>query len=449
MPRVNLTEKTVAKLPAPTKTGKPMLYWDNGPKAVRGFGVLCSGKSHTKSYIAQRDLPGGRSRRVTIAGVNEISLDEARKQAADMLVDMRRGLDPKAKKETLTLRSVLDSYRKAHAHRLRARSDESYRESVERYLPDWLDRPLVEITRDMVEKQHKQIAEGIEAAHRAKTAEAVKRYEAKAEKAKGWPQAVERYKAKAAAAAARKPYSGHATANATMRALRMLWNYAADKNPTIGPNPVRLKKEWFHVRRRTRLVRADDLSKFYEAMMALSNAVQRDYLRLILFTGLRRSEAAALRWDPDIDLKARVIRIPAPTTKADRKLDLPMCDVVHAMLVARRALGDTKYVFPADSGSGHVEEPKFACEQIAEACGVRISPHDLRRTFVTTAESIDMSTIALKALVNHALPDDVTSGYVVMTAERLREPAQKVCDKLKMLCGIVEPAGENVARLTG
>jgi hypothetical protein len=50
-------------------------------------------------------------------------------------------------------------------------------------------------------------------------------------------------------------------------------------------------------------------------------------------------------------------------------------------------------------------------------------------------------------LINHSLGRDVTSGYIQMTAERLREPAQRVCDKLKTLCGIAEPAGKTVARL--
>ena len=44
--------------------------------------------------------------------------------------------------------------------------------------------------------------------------------------------------------------------------------------------------------------------------------------------------------------------------------------------------------------------------------------------------------MALKALVNHSLGSDVTEGYVQMNAERLREPAQRVADKLKKLCGI-------------
>ncbi len=41
----------------------------------------------------------------------------------------------------------------------------------------------------------------------------------------------------------------------------------------------------------------------------------------------------------------------------------------------------------------------------------------------------------------------MTANYVQMTVERLREPAQRVADRLKQLCGIAAPEGDNVARI--
>ena len=76
----------------------------------------------------------------------------------------------------------------------------------------------------------------------------------------------------------------------------------------------------------------------------------------------------------------RVIRV--PDTKANKPLDLPMTDVVYSILSARRAIGDTTYVFPANSKSSHVEEPKFALGEVAAACGdeqQRKSPPASRR----------------------------------------------------------------------
>src|SRR5262245_37901428 len=114
MPRIKLTQKAVDKLKAPTQNGAPVIYWDTG---LKGFGLLVSGKTATKTYIAQRDLPGGRTRRVSIASVQETSLAEARERAAKVLLDMRTGIDPKQQRRACanaTMR-VLESVRKHQA----------------------------------------------------------------------------------------------------------------------------------------------------------------------------------------------------------------------------------------------------------------------------------------------------------------------------------------------
>jgi integrase len=389
MPQIRLTQKSIAKLKAPDPSGRQMLHWDS---ELRGFAVLCSGKSNSKTYIAQRDLPNGNTRRVTVGAVNEISLEVARERAANTLDDIRRGLDPKEKKKAVaaTLRSTLDTYLAARKD-LRPASIKAYRTGVERYLEAWLDWPLRDITSERVEVRHSEIA---------------------AEIGKG-----ERYK-------------GMTTANATMRALRAIWNFAADRTPDLPPNPVRrLRRQWYPEPRRERIVR-------------------RDHILLMLFTGLRLSESASLRWE-DIDLIQRIIKVPAASTKAKRPLSLPMSDFVRDLLVARRAIGNAGFVFPAPGKAGHIVDPSFSLKTVAEASGIKVSAHDLRRTYVTVAESMDISPMAIKALVNHSVGSDVTSGYAIMTTERLREAAQRVCDKLKKLCGVVTPAGENVAKLKG
>jgi integrase len=161
---------------------------------------------------------------------------------------------------------------------------------------------------------------------------------------------------------------------------------------------------------------------------------------------MRKEEAASLRWD-DVDFAAKVIRVPATRTKTGTKLDLPMSDFVHALLVARRATGREKYIFSADSKTGHLMEPRQSLDSIFKATGIEVTTHDLRRTFLTVAESCDISPLALKALVNHSIGGGVTEGYIVMTNERLRAPAQRVADRLQELCGITAVADEKVKKL--
>jgi integrase len=94
---------------------------------------------------------------------------------------------------------------------------------------------------------------------------------------------------------------GSVSANLAVRVLRAVWNHAALTDPTLGPNPVKLPRAWYAEPRRERVVPKDRLPEFYRAIEAVPNAIARDYLKLVLTTGLRLSEAASLRWD-DITL---------------------------------------------------------------------------------------------------------------------------------------------------
>ncbi len=407
MPTIKFTERSVSKLKAPDPSGDQVLYWDS---ELRGFGVLCSGVSNSKNFVVQRTIRG-RSRRITIGATNVLTLDEAKQRAETVIGQFLLGIDPRARRRgEMTLAGALDAYLESRGSNLQPRSIQAYREGVERHLKSWADTPLRAIDRGVVEDLHKKIAQRV---------------------------------------ASNSPYDGHATANATMRALRLLYTFAADRadaaNP-MPPNPVRLRRAWFEVAPRTGRVADADLPKFYAAIMALKNAVGRDYLLLVLFTGLRRREAAALAWE-NVDLRDCVIRLPLHATKSGKPLDLPMSSYVRDLLIARRAHGDARWVFPSVSKSGHVEEPRAFLMEVAKLSGVCVTVHDLRRTFVSIAESCDLSHYALKALVNHSLGRDVTAGYVQMSPDRLRDPAQRVCDRIKALCAIEDPIGTTVARL--
>jgi integrase len=406
MPVIKLTEKAITKLRAPDPSGKQMPYWD---RDLKGFGLLVSGVTKSKSYVVQRALPDGRTRRITVGPTSVLSLDEAMKRAKEILAVFYMGLDPKAGvRGEATLRSALDDYLRVNAN-LRPRSVENYRAAVERHLDIWLDLPLRNVTRTMVEDRLRKIARDVAQPGR---------------------------------------HSGSSSANMAMRVLRLLYNFSADRAPEtkpMPPNPVRLRKAWLPVEHRTRRVEDDQLPAFYQAVTGLANAVARDYLLLLLFTGLRRSEAAALRWQ-HVDLPGRVIRLPASSTKGRRKLDLPMTDFVSDLLVARRALGDATFVFPSNSRTGHITNLKYFFRMLAAASGVEVSAHDLRRTFATVAENAEVGEMVLRALINHSLGKGVTSNYVQMTADRLRAPAQKVCDRLKALCGIAPVEGDKAKK---
>jgi integrase len=394
MPKIHLTERSISKLPAPASGGRQTLHWDT---ALSGFAVLCSGSSSLKSYVVQRDV-GGKSRRVHIGSVAELPLIKARDRAREALDDLRQGIMPAVKADkNLSLRAAIEGL--VQRPDLRPASVRAYRMPL-RTLSSWADLPLRSISEDMIERRHRELGAAI---------------------------------------------GGH-TANATMRALSAVWGYAVERVPDLPTCPVRrLKRQWFAEPRRERLVGDDKMADFYSAVMALENAVVRDCLLLIMFTGMRRGETISLRWE-DVDLKERVIRLPATVTKNKKPATLPMSDLVFDLLVARRALGKDKFIFPGLGKAGYISDLQCAFNEIEQQTGVKISAHDLRRTFVTTAESIGISIGTSKALVNHT-ESDITMRYAVISKDRLRVATQTVTDRLKTLCGIKDPAGGNVKKL--
>jgi integrase len=169
----------------------------------------------------------------------------------------------------------------------------------------------------------------------------------------------------------------------------------------------------------------------------------RDYILLLLFTGLRRKEAAGLRWT-EIDFDRKQINLPIARVKTRSALALPMTDFVADLLIARRQLGDADYVFP--SRESHINGDAWT-KTLRKKTGLQFSIHDLRRTFATVAESTDIPWLALKALLNHSAGTSITATYVALTPERLRGPAQKVCNRMREICEIQSSAAANVAVL--
>lgn len=393
MPRIKLTERTLPTLkgrPEDSKSREPMLYFD---KDLPGFGVAVSTKTGIKTFIVQRDLPNGKTRRIKLGRVSDTyTLKRAREEAEERIRDMDRGIDPKAaRKGALTLSEWLDLY--LTRDRLSERSKSDYKKNTERHLKDWLDDKLADIKGQQVQDRHAEIGDD----------------------------------------------AGKAMADSVMRGFRAVYNYALIRDPSLPANPTLwLKGHWSKPKPRTRRVKADQLPAFYGAVLALPNPVQGDYLRFVLFTGIRREQAAALTWEY-VDFTARVIRFPGDETKGKSDFNLPMTDFVHDLLKARYdAPRNPKWVFPANSESGHIEEPKYPFELIKQKIGLHWSVHDLRRTYADALDATEMNAYALKALMHHARQGngDVTRGYLAMQTERLRKPAQDACDLLKQWCGI-------------
>jgi len=93
MPTIKLTRRTIEGLPAPHPSGRQAIFWDQG---MKGFGVLLSGTTATKSFVVQRKIKGARrTRRITLDRVDVIDLEAARSRAIAVLAELGAGVDPK------------------------------------------------------------------------------------------------------------------------------------------------------------------------------------------------------------------------------------------------------------------------------------------------------------------------------------------------------------------
>ncbi|HKF93200.1 MAG TPA: tyrosine-type recombinase/integrase, partial [Gammaproteobacteria bacterium] len=199
-------------------------------------------------------------------------------------------------------------------------------------------------------------------------------------------------------------------------------------------------------RRRT-VIKPHQLRPWFEAVLSLSHAPNgqyrpstdgagRDYLLLLILTGLRNREAATLQWE-NVDLTGKTLTVYDTKNRQDHTL--PLSDYLFAMLTTRHANRINAYVFPAASGNGHLRTSQTSIAKVRAASGVSFTPHDLRRTFATVADSLDIPGYAVKALLNHK-PSDVTAGYIVTDVERLRVPMQRITDYMLGTAGLKQGA---------
>ncbi len=406
---MKITKKAVDAIKPPEK-GKDY-YFDD---ALPGFGVIVW-PSGTKTFIFQYRI-NGQKKRITIGRYGKITVDNARKQAKIEAGKASSGIDPvaerhKKKAESLTLREALNDYLENRDLKPRTRQDID--ESMKGF-SDWMKKPIVNITRDMIAGRHKKLGE-----------------------------------------------VSHARANLAMRYLRAVLNYASeayaypDGSPLLLDNPVnRLSatKSWYKVGRRKRYIYEHELKAWMQAVMKLPEVPERkpgqgkkkpilrhgdlgrDFFLILLLTGLRRSEVLGLTWN-NVDLKGKTLTIPDP--KNNDPHVLPLSDYLRELLTERKEKSGGDYVLSGPDGKRY-QSFRYAQARIEDETGIKVSPHDLRRTFATVAESLNIPAYAVKGLLNHKTSGDITAGYIQITVERLREPMQQITDYFLRKGGIHE-----------
>lgn len=375
---------------------------------IQGFGVRVM-PSGAMSFIVERKMEG-KTVRNTIGRVGILSLSQARKEAMQRLAGMELGENPNAKKPEreagidladLSLAALLAAYLEERASTnppMKESTADDYRYLINHCFEDWLQKPFTGITKtDVVDRMAKLTADG------------------------------------------------PTQANSAFRVLRALLNWAVDNEKYIDDDGVPLyqttpisvlnkRKLWNKERRRTRRLELDTMHDWWEAVNLVSvddwpgrAYVIKDFWRTVLFTGMRPGEASRIRLD-GWDSKYRELTV-LDTKNRTPEFVLPVGEYCAAMLTARAEVSresGSDWLFPAPRrADGYTSSGHEIRQAISIASGIRWTLNDLRRTFASEVDRLQISEYLLKRVMGHKT-QDVTGGYVQHSREQVRSVMQRV-----------------------
>ncbi|MFT3693778.1 MAG: integrase family protein [Kofleriaceae bacterium] len=416
MASLKLTEKSVLGLAAPTDTAQKY-YWDT---ELACFGLVV-GRTGTKTFIARSWVAGsGKKRKVTI-GVHGRPRDDgsiwtvvaARNEAKKSIGQMAAGNDPNILRRKPDARAAAagptlrDAY-EAHLDKLekKGRAEatiETLKKGLPKYLEKWMDRPISELTGEVLIDVHDEIKRKAKA-----------RTNANPLNPKGGALA-NRVIAQVSAC--------WSTLNKRMGGKLGTWNPAKSvEKDSLKPKGVRLTSE--------------TLPDWYARVQTMRSPIQRDGLMLALFTGLRSEDVRSIRFE-HFDKDAWTLRLPDPKGGEARAFTIPLSKTSVEILERRErdnedmilifeAGGDAGFAFPGIGNDGGVGPISDLRQQIHHGKEHSRFPeedvHTLRRTYESVAHEAGISELDLHVLTNHSYAShNVNATYIRQHLDHLAQ----------------------------
>lgn len=360
----NFTIKYLDTLPN-AASGKRDYYKDS---KVSGLEIMVTDKGNKSFKVTKKK--NGRIIRVTIGTYPDITIENARKEALNIIAQIAQGINPNEEKHKVrsevTFGEMFYQFMERYSKKYKKSWKYDERE-INKFCTHWFKRKASSISKQEIQQFHEKIGD----------------------------------------------LNGRIQANRLLERIRAIYNKNIEwgwdnSNPTVG-----IKK--FKEKSRDRFLQADELPKFFEALSLEENDTARDYILVSLLTGARKSNVLAMKWE-EINFQTRVWRI--PDTKNGEPLVIPLTDQVIDILNRRKVdnshknLPSKEFVFPSNSSSGHLVDPKKAWKRILEKAGIAdLRIHDLRRTL----GSWQAATGATTAIIGKSL------GHKSMEATRVYE----------------------------
>jgi len=227
------------------------------------------------------------------------------------------------------------------------------------------------------------------------------------------------------------------------------WAIRKGKLPGTFANPAqRSKKDLYPEQARARILKTDERPKLLAAIDAEPNAYHRGLFRLLLLTGLRKSELLNAK-HKDLDLGEKTLHL--PKTKSGKPRTIPLSgEAVQIIRKLPRCVGND-HIFPAHrveyqldrdtgernfqmffrSGNQPMSNPKKQWRRVRHAAGcddLRI--HDLRRTASVMVIRATGNPRAAMKVLGHADLGTTLKHYASVTDEETRDAVEALSHAL-------------------
>lgn len=206
---------------------------------------------------------------------------------------------------------------------------------------------------------------------------------------------------------------GRVIANRALELLAVLYAWAMRTEdeagePLLSSSPVGGVKP-FAETPRARVLDSAELKKVW---LALDGEPYGDALRLLLWSGARRSEATGAEWK-EVDFKARLWRVPAERSKTGEPRSIPLSTPALRMLLGRReADAEGRWIFPSPVGAvgpvGSLQSVVRRVQERSKVTGWTI--HDLRRVVRSGLAALGIAPPIAEFVLGH-LPPRMTRTY--------------------------------------
>jgi integrase len=164
------------------------------------------------------------------------------------------------------------------------------------------------------------------------------------------------------------------------------------------------------------------LAPWFEAVRKIGNPVISAYLQVLLLTGARREELAALKWDE--------VNFQWASIKVDDKIEdfrmIPLTPYVAHLLCTLPKRN--QFVFSSlTAASGYVAEPRHAHNQAVTVAGLPdLTLHGLRRSFATLSEWVEVPPGVAAQIQGHTPQGVREINYIRRPLDLLRVWHEKI-----------------------